>query len=508
MIDRKSYWEPRHWEATAAAAGLNYTFAPHDYLSPRRQRELCEGVRARVIRGNWTSMLEQPRFWWTYMSHVNTTRTKADRRRCVAELASFKPRICSVRNVYVRGRHKRIFDEKGRAYLPPRQHRADYAFNKQNKEDCQLGNAVSSCGGHGVLSLNLVDVEHKSSIQPNVGVAYFHILFDVLAGLAFMIESMQNSAGKLHLLENVCIDAKSWRAGHRQTLKELTSCAGFKEGMDPQVASLFTFLGVPTSRVRHYPYGRQMFGPSVFLDQASFDCSRNSMSKFRHPHHVLKLRALFHARLPLQPLKLSAIVLINRNRCDGKMRRRGIDFVAGCARDRNVPNHAELLASLQETFGSTMEIVDFAGEGLSVAKQAALFQRTALVIGPHGAGFANLIFCQIGAHIIEFVVRRRNNPTYLGLAHILGLVWWAVISDSERYDRLLVEDVIDTAMSALADPRAAAKHLREHRLLLNASFYDVGLGGCEKGGGITCASDLKALRLPKQRPSTSNAQRG
>ena len=70
------------------------------------------------------------------------------------------------------------------------------------------------------------------------------------------------------------------------------------------------------------------------------------------------------------------------------------------------------------------------------------------------------------------------------------------------------EDVIDTAMSALSDPRAAAKHLREHRLLLNASFYDVGLGGCEKGGGITCASDLKALRLPKQRPSTSNAQRG
>ena len=52
---------------------------------------------------------------------------------------------------YVRGRHKRIFDENGRAYLPPRQHRAEYAFNKLNKEDCQLGNTVSSCGGHGVL---------------------------------------------------------------------------------------------------------------------------------------------------------------------------------------------------------------------------------------------------------------------------------------------------------------------------------------------------------------------
>ena len=70
---------------------------------------------------------------------------------------------------------------------------------RRNSQGCFLSSKVVSCGGHGVLSLNDV----------NVGVAYFHTVYDVLAGLAFLLDFLRKHATDgVKLVENVCIDAK------------------------------------------------------------------------------------------------------------------------------------------------------------------------------------------------------------------------------------------------------------------------------------------------------------
>ena len=49
------------------------------------------------------------------------------------------------------------------------------------------------------------------------------------------------------------------------------------------------------------------------------------------------------------------------------------------------------------------EVVLFDHRGLSVAEQASLYARAAVVIGVHGAGFANALWAPSGAHIVEIV---------------------------------------------------------------------------------------------------------
>ena len=51
----------------------------------------------------------------------------------------------------------------------------------------------------------------------------------------------------------------------------------------------------------------------------------------------------------------------------------------------------------------TVEVVVFDHRGMSVAEQVALYTRAAVVIGVHGAGFANALWASAGARIVEIV---------------------------------------------------------------------------------------------------------
>ena len=60
-------------------------------------------------------------------------------------------------------------------------------------------------------------------------------------------------------------------------------------------------------------------------------------------------------------------------------------------------------------------------ESLPVEAQLHLFSESAVVIGPHGAGFANMIACAPSAAIIEFLPRPGNYSHYYAMADQLDL---------------------------------------------------------------------------------------
>ena len=60
-------------------------------------------------------------------------------------------------------------------------------------------------------------------------------------------------------------------------------------------------------------------------------------------------------------------------------------------------------------------------ESLPVEAQLRLFSESAVVIGPHGAGFANMIACAPSSAIIELLPRPGNYSHYYAMADQLDL---------------------------------------------------------------------------------------
>ena len=61
---------------------------------------------------------------------------------------------------------------------------------------------------------------------------------------------------------------------------------------------------------------------------------------------------------------------------------------------RKLSNHAELLSPLRQRLGHQSTFVEFLGNE-TARETAALHRMASVVIGPHGAGLANLMYCQI-----------------------------------------------------------------------------------------------------------------
>lgn len=143
------------------------------------------------------------------------------------------------------------------------------------------------------------------------------------------------------------------------------------------------------------------------------------------------------------PAEQPTLVLMNRNRCErpglspsnGTQRanggrswvngtqRHGGRAATRCHAGRSVKQHAAILAVLEarsESMG--VNVIDFAGTE-PYQEQARAFYRAALVVGPHGAALANMIFCQQHASIIEFVSAHRNanSALYAAYSSVFGL---------------------------------------------------------------------------------------
>jgi capsular polysaccharide biosynthesis protein len=60
-------------------------------------------------------------------------------------------------------------------------------------------------------------------------------------------------------------------------------------------------------------------------------------------------------------------------------------------------------------------------EDLSLQEQIRKLHSAEIVLGVHGAGFANILFCRSGTHVIEIQDPEDPNPHFYALASLLGL---------------------------------------------------------------------------------------
>ena len=107
--------------------------------------------------------------------------------------------------------------------------------------------------------------------------------------------------------------------------------------------------------------------------------------------------------------------LMRSSNASGSFRRFCVDRTD--ATSRRVVNHSELMSVL-----STMGFESISLSNRSVAEQMDLFSGAEIVVGPHGAGFTNAVFCSPGGAVIEFTPRGRYvNPCYRDLAKLVDL---------------------------------------------------------------------------------------
>jgi hypothetical protein len=95
------------------------------------------------------------------------------------------------------------------------------------------------------------------------------------------------------------------------------------------------------------------------------------------------------------------------------------------AANRVMENEAELI-SLLERQGVRIIVP---GQ-LSFAQQVAAFRGARLVIGAHGAGMSNVVFCERGACVYELLPRHYLNPVFNRLAQAAELNYWVDMFDS------------------------------------------------------------------------------
>lgn len=129
-------------------------------------------------------------------------------------------------------------------------------------------------------------------------------------------------------------------------------------------------------------------------------------------------------------------------------------------RNRVAENEAELI-DLLERQGVRVIVPST----LSVAEQIAAFRAARLVIGPHGAGMSNIVFCQRGNFVYELLPRHYPNAAFNRLAQAAGLNYWADLFDAggagsprERAWRIDL-DLVTARLDAIRERMAATPRL-------------------------------------------------
>jgi len=88
----------------------------------------------------------------------------------------------------------------------------------------------------------------------------------------------------------------------------------------------------------------------------------------------------------------------------------------GSAELRKPKNEAALIDMLK---GQGFEVHD--PGRLPFREQAALFSSAGVIVAPHGAALANLMFCRPGTRVLEFFPRNFSNPCFAMMCRAMGL---------------------------------------------------------------------------------------
>lgn len=125
------------------------------------------------------------------------------------------------------------------------------------------------------------------------------------------------------------------------------------------------------------------------------------------------------------------------------------------ASTRTLMNEAELVSTLA---GQGIQPVRM--EGLSLAEQARLMRQAELIVAPHGAGLANLVFARPGTSVLELMPSATLNWCYRHLAAVCGLGYDCVLGRSQDASVTAPWVVSLThVLSALAEMEGASSRL-------------------------------------------------
>ncbi|HEY4406513.1 MAG TPA: glycosyltransferase 61 family protein [Xanthobacteraceae bacterium] len=83
-------------------------------------------------------------------------------------------------------------------------------------------------------------------------------------------------------------------------------------------------------------------------------------------------------------------------------------------------------------------------EGMSIADQILLFQSAEFIIGPHGAGLANLLFCEPGTKVIELLPSVEMRPFFWLISEKLDLVHgmqFCATTDGPGFQASIIVDI-------------------------------------------------------------------
>lgn len=92
---------------------------------------------------------------------------------------------------------------------------------------------------------------------------------------------------------------------------------------------------------------------------------------------------------------------------------------------RPLANEAELIGFLEGAGVVPVEL-----EGMSLVEQAGLFRQAELVVAPHGAGLANVVFGRAPCAVIELVMDRYQHWGFRRLAALAGLDYDCVVGQA------------------------------------------------------------------------------
>jgi capsular polysaccharide biosynthesis protein len=120
---------------------------------------------------------------------------------------------------------------------------------------------------------------------------------------------------------------------------------------------------------------------------------------------------------------------------------------------RKVTNEEELMPIVKK-FG--FKIYDFD----DVEDEAAFFSECSIVVGPHGAGLTNLVFCSPGTKVLELIPSDHVHPYYYTIATSAGAEYFYIVGQSKGtrpqgtfgpspFDFEVAPDIFEHALEAI-----------------------------------------------------------
>jgi hypothetical protein len=97
------------------------------------------------------------------------------------------------------------------------------------------------------------------------------------------------------------------------------------------------------------------------------------------------------------------------------------------AKKRKLINEAELMNELSRYGFRSVEL-----ETMPVAEQIRLFASAEMIVGPHGAGLTNLIFCKPGTKVIELFSPNHMHTCYPVISSHMGLEHYYLVGVGKR----------------------------------------------------------------------------